>query len=101
MLSHPAQLGRFGHSDGRSGITSGLVHLSLCLWGYLVPLSRSPYQRYGAPGEGCLTEAWPGAPGRARWRNEMARRGNHHYDGRRQRLLTPPPVVSRGPREWR
>ena len=83
------------------GVTSGLVRLSLCLRGYLVPLSRSPCQLDGAAGEGCLNEAWPGASGHARWRNEMAHRGNHHYDGRRQRLLTPPPVVSRGPRERR
>ena len=101
MLSHPAQSGRPGHSDGRSGVTSGLVRLSLCLRGYLVPLSRSPCQLDGAPGEGRLTKAWPGTSGHARWRNETARRGNHHYGGGRQRLLTPPPVVSRGPRERR
>ena len=97
----PTQSGRPDHSDDRSGVTSGLVRLSLCLRGYIVPLSRSPCQLDGAPGEGCLTEAWPGASGHARWRNEMAHRGNHHYDGRRQRLLTPPPVVSRGLRERR
>ena len=102
MLSHPAQSGRPGHSDGRSGVTSGLVRLglhSLPVGLSCAPLSRSPCQLDGAPGEGCLTEAWPGASGHARWSNEMARRGNHHYGGGRQRLLTPPPIVSRDPRE--
>jgi len=56
----------------------------------------------GAPGEGCLTKDWPGASGHVRWRNEMVRRGNHHYSGRgRQRLWTPPPIVSRDPCERR
>jgi len=98
-----AQSGRRDHSDDRSGVTSGLVRLGLH------PLSaklshallRSPCQRDGAPGEGCLTEAWPRASCHARWRNEMVCRGNHHYGGGRQRLWTPPPVVSQGPRERR
>ena len=104
MLSHPAQSGRPGHSDGRSGVTFGLVRLglhSLPVGLSCAPLSRSPCQLDGAPGEGCLTEVWPGAFGHARWCNEMARRGNHHYGGGRQRLSTPPPVASRGPHERR
>ena len=69
------------------------------LWDYCVPLLRSPCQPDGAPGEGCLTEVCPEASGHIRWRNEMLRRGNHHYGEGRQRVWTPPPVVSRGPRE--
>jgi hypothetical protein len=72
-----------------------------CLRGYPTPPLRSSCQLDGAPSEGCLTEVWPEASGHTRWRNEMVRRGNHHYSEGRQRLWTPPPVVSRGPRERR
>ena len=84
------------------GSPPGLVRLglrSLPAGLSCAPLSRSPCQLDGAPGEGRLTEAWPGMSGHARWHNETARKGNHHYGGVRQRLLTPPPVVSRGPHE--
>src|SRR6185369_13415800 len=60
-----------------------------------------PLSPDGAPGEGCLTEAWPGASGHDRWRNGVVCRGDHHYSEGRQRLRTPPPIVSRGPRERR
>ena len=66
-----------------------------------MPPLRSYCQPDGAPGEGSLTEVWLGAISHTHWRNEMVRRGNHHYSGGRQRLWTPPPVVSRGPRERR
>ena len=72
-----------------------------CLRGYPTLPLRSSCQPDGAPGEGCLTEVWPEASSHTRWRNEMVRRGNHHYDEGRQRLWTPPPVVSRGPHERR
>jgi len=62
-----------------------------------VPLLRSPCQPDGAPGEACLSEVWPGVSGHTHWCNERVRRGYHHYGGERQRLLTPPPIVSWGP----
>ena len=92
-----AQSGRRDHSDGRSGVPSGLIHRSPCsLPAGLSYVALSPD---GAPGEGCLTEACPVASGHTRWRNEVVQRGNQHYGEGRQHLLTPPPVVSRGPRE--
>ena len=78
---------------------SGLVRRNPCsLPAGLSYVALSPD---GAPGEGCLTEASPAASGHTRWRNEVRHRGNHHYGEGRQRLRTPPPVVSRGPRERR
>ena len=54
-----AQSGRCDHSDGPSGVSSGLVRRSLCsLPAGLSYVSLSPD---GAYSEGCLTEAWPGA----------------------------------------
>ena len=49
------------------------------LRGYPTLPLRSSCQPDGAPGEGCLTEVWLEASGHTRWRNEMVRRGNHHY----------------------
>ena len=93
----PAQSGRRDHPIGRSGVFFGLIRRSL---GFLpAGLSYVALSPNGAPGEGRLTEAWPGASCHDRWRNGVVRRGNHHYDEGRQRLRTPPPVVSRGPRE--
>ena len=93
------QLGRRDHSDGRSGVPSGLIHRSPCsLPAGLSYVALSPD---GTPGEGCLTEACPVASGHTRWRNEVVHRGNHHYGEGRQRLQTPPPVVSRGLRKRR
>ena len=92
-----AQSGRHDHSDGRSGVSSGLVQRSPgSLPARLSYVALSPN---GAPGEGRLTEAWPGASGHGRWRNEAVHRSSHHYGEGRQRLRTPPPVVSRDPRE--
>ena len=94
-----AQSGRRDHSGGRSGVSSGLVRRSLrSLPAGLSYVALSPDD---APGEGGLTEAWPGASGHGRWCNGVVRRGDHHYGEGRQRLWTPPPVVSRGPRERR
>ena len=70
-----------------------------CLRGYPTRPLHSSCQPDSAPGEGCLTEVWPEASGHTRWRNEMVHRGNHHYSEGRQHLWTPPPIVSRGPRE--
>ena len=83
------------------GVSSGLVRQSLCSLsaGLSHASLRSSCQPDGTPGEGCLTEVWPEASDHTRWRNEMVRRGNHHYGEGRQRLWTPPPVVSQGPRE--
>jgi len=94
-----AQSGWRDHPVGHSGVPFGLVRrsLGLLLWG----LSYVALSLDGAPGEGCLTEAWPGASGHDRWRNGVVRRGNHHYGEGWQRLQTPPPVVSRGLRERR
>jgi len=76
--------------------------LSAGAWvSYLGGLSYVALSPDDAPGEGCLTEAWPGASGHDRWCNGVARRGDHHYGEGRQRLWTPPPVVSRYPRERR
>ena len=94
-----AQSGQHDHSDGRSGVSSGLVRQSPCsLPAGLSYVALSPNS---VPGEGCLTEAYPVASGHTRWCNEMVRRDNHHYSEGGQRLWTPPPVVSRGPRERR
>ena len=94
-----AQSGWRDHSDSRSGFSSSLVRRNPCsLPAGLSYVALSPDD---APGEGCLTEACPVASGHTRWHNEMVHRGNHHYIEGRQRLRTPPPVVSRGPRERR
>ena len=94
-----AQSGRRDHPVGRSGVSFGLVRRSL---GFLpAGLSYIALSPNGAPGEGRLTEAWLGASGRGRWRNEAVCRGNHHYVDGRQRLLTPPPIASWGQRERR
>ena len=50
---------------------------------------------------GILPRPGRGASGHGRWRNGVVHRGNHHYSEGRQRLKTPPPVVSRGPHERR
>ena len=63
-----AQSGRRDHPDGRSGAYVPRLR------DYCMPLLRSPCQPDGTPGEGCLTEVWPGASGHTRWRNEMVRR---------------------------
>ena len=94
-----AQSEQRGHSDGRSGVSSGLVRRSPCF--LPAGLSYVALSPDGAPGEGCLTEVCPVASGHTRWHNEVVHRGNHHYGEGRQRLRTPPPVVSRGPRERR
>jgi hypothetical protein len=94
-----AQSGRRGHWDGRSGVSSGLVRRSPC--SLPAGLSYVALAPDGALGEGCLTEACPVASDHTRWRNKVVHRGNHHYGEGRQRLRTPPPVVSRGPRERR
>ena len=76
----------------RGGLTTRRVvrgsPLVLSVWayipyqqGYLTSPLRSPCQQDGTPGEGCITEVRPGASGHARWRNEVVRRGNHHYGG--------------------
>jgi hypothetical protein len=94
-----AQSGRRDHPVGPSGVSLGLIRRSL---GFLpAGLSYVALSPNGAPGEGRLTEAWPGASCHDRWRNGVVRRGNHHYGEGRQRLRTPPPIVSRGPRERR
>ena len=94
-----AQSGRRDHPVGPSGVSFGLIRRSL---GFLpAGLSYAALSPSGMPGDGCLTEACPGASGHDRWRNGVARRGDHHYGEGRQRLCTPPPIVSRGPRERR
>jgi len=93
-----AQSGRRDHSDGRSGVSSGLVRRNPC--SLPAGLSNVALSPDGAPGEGCLTEACPVASGHTRWRNEVVHRGNHHYGEGRQRLRTPPPVMSRGLHKW-
>ena len=94
-----AQSERRGHPVDHSGVSFGLVRQSL---GFLpAGLSYVALSPDGAPGEGGLTEAWLGASGHGRWRNEAVCRGNHHYVEGRQRLLTPPPVASWGPCERR
>jgi len=94
-----AQSGRCDHSDGRSGVSSGLVRRSPC--SLPAGLSYVALSLDNVLGERCLTEACPVASGHTRWRNEVVHRGNHHYGEGRQRLRTPPPVVSRGPCERR
>ena len=92
-----AQSGRRDLSGGRSGVSSGLVRRSpASLPARLSYVALSPN---GVPGEGRLTEALPGASGHGRWRNEAVHISIHHYGEGRQRLRTPPPVASRGPRE--
>ena len=94
-----AQSGRRDHPVDHSWVSFGLVCQSL---GFLpAGLSYVALSPNGAPGEGRLTEAWPGASGHDRWRNGVVHRGNHHYGEGRQHLLMPPPVVSLGPRERR
>ena len=79
-----AQSGRRDHPAGRSVVSFGLVRRSL---GFLpAGLSYVALSPNGAPGEGCLTEAWPGASGHDRWRNGVVRRCDHHYGEGRQRL---------------
>ena len=59
-----AQSGQRDHSGGRSGVSSGLVRRSLrSLPAGLSYVALSPDD---APGEGGLTEAWPGASGHGR-----------------------------------
>lgn len=100
MLSHPGSVGSarsLGWSLGGL-LRSCLPEPTFLIRGAILRLPRvAPVSRTGAPGEGRLTEVWPGASGHARWRNEMVRRGNHHYSEGRQRLWAPPPVVSWGP----
>ena len=79
-----AQSGRLDHPVGHSRISFGLFHWSL---GFLpAGLSYVALSPDGAPGEGCLTEAWSGASGHDRWHNGVVRRGDHHYGEGRQRL---------------
>ena len=79
-----AQSGRRDLPVGRSGVSFGLVRRSL---GFLsAGLSYVALSPDGAPGEGCLTEAWPGASGHDRWRDGVVRRGDHHYGEGRQHL---------------
>ena len=64
MLSHPAQTGRLDHSGGRSGVTSGLVCLSLRSLprGPILRLSRvAPISWTAHPARGALPR-----PGRRR-----------------------------------
>ena len=92
-----AQSGWHNLPVDRSGVSFGLVYRSL---GFLsAGLSYVALSPSGAPGEGYLTEAWPGASGHGRWRNGMVRRGNHHYGEGIQCLWMPPPIVSSGPHE--
>ena len=79
-----AQSGRRDHPVRHSGVSFGLVRRSLgFLSGGLSYIALSPD---GAPGERCLTEAWPGSSGHDRWRNGVVHRGDHHYGEGRQRL---------------
>ena len=72
-----AQSGRRVHPDGRSGVSFGLIRRSLDL--LPAGLSYVALSPNSAPGEGRLTEAWPGASGHDRWRNGVVCRGDHHY----------------------
>ena len=86
-----AQSGQRDHPVGHSGVPFGLVRRSLGL--FPRGLSYVALSPDGAPGEGCLIEAWPGASSHGRWRNGVVRRGDHHYGEGRQRLWMPPPIV--------
>ena len=79
-----AQSGRRDHPVGQSGVSFGLVRRSLIF--LLAGLSYVALSPDGAPSEGCLTEAWPGASGHDRWHNGVVSRGDHHYGEGRLRL---------------